>query len=91
MVVAAHGSGPPVPQPVCAFRGCAAASSASTSAVPGLASEVSRAARLTTGPCTSPNLVGNRPPAMPTRNAGKPVRSRSGLAGRSAISAASAG
>jgi hypothetical protein len=80
-----------VPQPVSAFRRSAAASSASTSAVPGLASDVSRAARLTTGPYTSPNLVSTRPAAMPARNAGKPCRSRSGLVSRSAISAASAG
>jgi hypothetical protein len=86
-VVAAHGHGPPVS----AFWRSAAASSASTGAVPGLASDVSRAARFTTGPYTSPNLVSTRPAAVPTRNAGKRFRSRSGLASRSAISAASTG
>lgn len=91
MVVSAHGHGPLVPQPVSAFRRGAAASSASTSAVPGLASDVSRAARLATGPHTSLNLVSTRPAAMPTRNAGKPFRPRSGLVSRSAIAAASAG
>jgi hypothetical protein len=50
-----------------------APSSASTSAVPGLASDVGRAARLTTGPYTSPDLVSTRPVAMPTRNAGRPL------------------
>src|SRR5262245_36357778 len=72
-VVAAHGRGQPVLQAVSAFGASAAASSASTSAVPGLASDVSRAARLTTGPYTSPNLVSTRPTAMPTCSAGKPL------------------
>jgi len=46
---------------------------------------------LATGPYTPPNLVSTRPAAMPTRDAGKPLLSRSGLVSRSAIAAAPPG